>query len=169
MEGLAGFGPSGRNGGWVSGGLIGSADAYAGEAGRDAVLRAYRETYAPVDHVGEAVEREGIDCGFRKGGSLFVATTKPQLARLRGRQRELEAVGVGEEDSRLGGPEESIAVVGVEGCLEASYSPHCARVDPGRLVRGLAEACERLGVTIYERTPVTNPSPRRLVTPNGTV
>src|SRR4051812_37078461 len=166
---IAGFGPSGRNGGWVSGGLIGSADAYAGEAGRDAVLRAYRETYAAVDHVGEAVEREGIDCGFRKGGSLFVATTKPQLARLRGRQRELEAVGVGEEDSRLVGPEESNAVVGVEGCLEASYSPHCARVDPGRLVRGLAEACERLGVTIYERTPVTNPGPRRLVTPNGTV
>jgi glycine/D-amino acid oxidase-like deaminating enzyme len=41
---IAGFGPSGRNGGWVSGGLIGSADAYAREAGRDAVLRAYRET-----------------------------------------------------------------------------------------------------------------------------
>ena len=37
---IAGFGPSGRNGGWVSGGLIGSADTYAREAGRDAVLRA---------------------------------------------------------------------------------------------------------------------------------
>ena len=33
--------------------------------------------------------------------------------------------------------------------------PHCARIDPARLVRGLAEACERLGVTIHERTPVT--------------
>ena len=41
---IAGFGPSGRNGGWASGGLIGSADTYAREAGPDAVLRAYRET-----------------------------------------------------------------------------------------------------------------------------
>ncbi len=166
---IAGFGPSGRNGGWVSGGLIGSADTYEREKGHDAVLRAYRETYAAVDHVGEAVEREGIDCGFRKGGSLFVATTKPQLARLRARQRGLDAIGLGEEDSRILSPEESNAVVGVEGCLESSYSPHCARVDPGRLVRGLADACERLGVAIYERTPVTDLGPRRVVTPHGTV
>src|ERR1051325_7556440 len=55
---IAGFGPRGRNGGWVSGGLIGSADTYEKEMGRDAVLRAYRETYAAVDHVGEAVEHE---------------------------------------------------------------------------------------------------------------
>ena len=166
---IAGFGPSGRNGGWVSGGLIGSADTYAREAGPDAVPRAYRETYAAVDHVGEAVEREGIDCGFRKGGSLFVATTQPQLSRLRGRQQELDAVGLGEEDSRVLGPAEANAVVGVAGCLEAAYSPHCARVDPARLVRGLAEACERLGITIYERTPVTELGPRRLGTPHGSV
>jgi glycine/D-amino acid oxidase-like deaminating enzyme len=166
---IAGFGPSGRNGGWVSGGLIGSAATYAREAGPDAVRRAFRETYAAVDHVGEAVEREGIDCGFRKGGSLFVATTQPQLARLRARQHELDAVGLGGEDSRMLGPAEANAVVGVEGCLEASYSPHCARVDPARLVRGLAEACERLGVTIYERTPVTELGPHRLGTAHGSV
>jgi glycine/D-amino acid oxidase-like deaminating enzyme len=166
---IAGFGPSGRNGGWVSGGLVGSADTYLKEHGRDAVLRAYRETYAAVDHVGEAVEREGIDCGFRKGGSLFVATTQPQLARLRARQRGLEALGLGEEDSRVLDREEAKAVVAVEGCLEAAFSPHCARIDPGRLVRGLAEACERLGVTIYERTPVTDLGPRRLVTAHGIV
>ncbi len=166
---IAGFGPSGRNGGWVSGGLVGSADTYAKEHGRDAVLRAYRETYAAVDHVGEAVEREGIDCGFRKGGSLFVATTQPQLARLRARQRGLEALGLGGEDSRVLGREEANAVVAVEGCLEAAFSPHCARIDPGRLVRGLADACERLGVTIYERTPVTDLGPRRLVTAHGLV
>ena len=68
-------------------------------------------------------------------GSLFVATTQPQLARLRARQHELDAIGVGEEDSRVLGPAEANAVVGVEGCLEASYSPHCARVDPAPQTR----------------------------------
>src|SRR6185312_8963747 len=101
-----------------------------------------------VDHVGRAVEREGIDCGFRKGGSLFVATTQPQLARLRARQHELDAVGLGEEDSRVLGPAEATAVAGLAGCRGAAYSPHGARIDPAGLVSGLAEACERLGVTI---------------------
>ena len=43
---------------------------------------AARET---VDEVGAACEREGIDCDFVKGGSLTVAQTAPQLARLRER------------------------------------------------------------------------------------
>ena len=39
--------------------------------------------------------------------------------------------------------------------LSASFTPHCARIQPAALVRGLACAVERLGVTIYEQTPVT--------------
>jgi glycine/D-amino acid oxidase-like deaminating enzyme len=35
------------------------------------------------------------------------------------------------------------------------FMPHAARVDPARLVRGLALACERHGVTILERTTAT--------------
>src|SRR5439155_3800720 len=38
------------------------------------------------------------------------------------------------------------------GLLAASYSPHAARIDPARLVRGLAAACERIGVTIHEQS-----------------
>src|SRR5436309_15966531 len=52
---IAGFGPSGRNGGWVSGGLVGSAGSYRRTHGRDGVVRAIRETHAAVDHVAEVV------------------------------------------------------------------------------------------------------------------
>jgi glycine/D-amino acid oxidase-like deaminating enzyme len=38
--------------------------------------------------------------------------------------------------------------------LGATYTPHCAVLDPARLVRGLAEAVERLGATLYEGTAV---------------
>ena len=44
--------------------------------------------------------------------------------------------------------------VRVEGAIGALWTPHCARVHPARLARGLAEACERRGVRIFERTPV---------------
>src|SRR3954468_21316904 len=39
---IAGFGPSGRNGGWASSGIAGAAKGDEGTGGRDAVLRAAR-------------------------------------------------------------------------------------------------------------------------------
>jgi glycine/D-amino acid oxidase-like deaminating enzyme len=166
---IAGYGPSGRNGGWLSGGLTGGVAEYARHGGRDGVLRAIRETHAAVDAVAEVVQRERIDCGLLKRGALFVATSAPQLERLTERYREARSLGLGDDDIRLLDPAESNALVRVQGCLQATFSPHCARVDPGRLVRGLAEACERLGVTIHERTPATAIAPKRVTTPLGTI
>jgi glycine/D-amino acid oxidase-like deaminating enzyme len=55
------------------------------------------------------------------------------------------------------------------GALGASYTPHCARVHPARLVRGLARAVERRGAVIHERTPVSAVEAGRAVTATGTV
>ena len=44
--------------------------------------------------------------------------------------------------------------------LAGSFTPHSARVDPARLARGLADACERLGVTIFEQTPAERLGPK---------
>ena len=53
---IAGFGPSGRNGGWVSAGVAGSAKVYSREAGRDAVVRAERETHRSVEEIGRVAD-----------------------------------------------------------------------------------------------------------------
>jgi glycine/D-amino acid oxidase-like deaminating enzyme len=45
--------------------------------------------------------------------------------------------------------------------MGGAYTPHCARVHPARLVTGLAAACERRGVHIYERSPVQRLEPGR--------
>ena len=37
-----------------------------------------------------------------------------------------------------------------------TFTPHCARVNPAALARGLADAAERRGVTILEQTPVAD-------------
>jgi glycine/D-amino acid oxidase-like deaminating enzyme len=47
----------------------------------------------------------------------------------------------------------------VAGLLGALYSPHCATIHPGKLVRGLAQVVEKRGATIYEQTTVTGYSP----------
>jgi glycine/D-amino acid oxidase-like deaminating enzyme len=53
--------------------------------------------------------------------------------------------------------------------LGATYTPHCAAIHPGKLVRGLAEIVEGRGATIYERTPALAVEPGRVQTPNGSV
>jgi glycine/D-amino acid oxidase-like deaminating enzyme len=50
-----------------------------------------------------------------------------------------------------------------------TWTPHCAAVHPARLVRGLADAVERRGVTIHEGTPVTEIAPHAARTPRGDV
>ena len=149
---IAGFGPSGRNGGWVSSKIAGSWGVYAARAGRDAVARAERATYQAVDEIGAVVARESIDCGFAKSGMLTVATNNPQAARLRADLEAVRSNGIDAEDLRPLDRSDVDDLVHLPDCRLAIFSPHGARIDPARLARGLADACERLGVTIYERT-----------------
>jgi glycine/D-amino acid oxidase-like deaminating enzyme len=139
-----GFGASGRNGGWVIGALAGPR-----EASLDRAIR------ATVEEVGRRVAEEGIDCDFVQGGTLTVAQTAVQLDRLRAQRGDDELLDVDELAAR----------VRVRGALGALFSPYCARVQPAKLVRGLADAAERAGATIHERTPATSLDRGRVRTP----
>ena len=59
--------------------------------------------------------------------------------------------------------------VNLDGVVLGSFNPHCARIQPAKLARGLAEVVERRGATLYEQTPVTRIEPGRAVTAHGTV
>ena len=166
---IAGFGPTGRNGGWVSSKIAGSWGVYAARGGSDAVLRAERTTYQTVDEIGRVVESEGIDCGFAKAGMLTVATSSPQAARLHAELDAARRRGIGEEDVRLLHRADVEELVHLPDCQLATFSPHAARIDPARLARGLADACDRLGVAIYEGTEAVDVAPRRVRCRGGTV
>lgn len=165
---VAGFGASGRNGGWVSGFIAGDPAVYRRASSPEAVLRAERETFATITEIGQVVAAEGIDCGFVHGGSLTVAYSEPQRQRLQATVASRRARGIGEDDYRLLDPAELQQRVHTPDARAATFSPHCASVDPARLVRGLAEACERRGVTIYEQSPAEI-GPGRVRAPGGTV
>jgi glycine/D-amino acid oxidase-like deaminating enzyme len=146
---IAGFGPSGRNGGWAVGGLVGSAKAFGIAGDRERRLRALRATFGAVGEIGEVVAREGIDCGFIRSGALTVATSDPQWARVRARA---EDSGGEAQDGRLLTPSEVAELATIPNVRGGFFIPSAARVQPARLVRGLAAACERHGVRIFERT-----------------
>lgn len=164
-----GFGASGRNGGWVVGELAGSREKWAATHGRDAVVALGQAIRDTVDEVGAAVEREGIACGFHKGGSLHVAQTALELEVVRQRVAEDRAWGWSDADNRLLDAAQTTARVNVPDAKGGRYTPCCARVQPAQLVHGLAEAAERHGVTIHEQSPVTEIAPGRATTPQGTV
>ncbi|HJU00723.1 MAG TPA: FAD-dependent oxidoreductase [Actinomycetes bacterium] len=166
---IAGFGASGRNGGWCSAFVAMDREGLAAKAGRGAPIALQRAMFDTVDEVGRVVDREGIDCAYRKGGALQVVTSPVQLARLEDGVGHARRWGMGEQDLFLLSRDEAERRVRVAGLLAASFTPHCAAIDPARLVRGLARAVERHGATIYESTPVTRIRPGRADTPHGPV
>ena len=149
---VAGYGPAGRNAGFVSAGIAGEARVYARRHGMAGVARAERAIIDTIDHIGGVVAREGIDCSWIKGGSLRVATSAPQLARAQHTMASKYAKGWTAADIHGLSAADIGERVRIKGAVGGSFTPHCARVDPARLARGLAAACERHGVTIYEGT-----------------
>jgi glycine/D-amino acid oxidase-like deaminating enzyme len=168
---VAGFGASGRNGGWLSALFPASTTSMAGLPGASqASARALTEHMrATIDEVGRVTTEEDIDCSFVKGGTVVFARSKAQLARAEAEIAEARSLGDSEDDVRLLGADETAAYARAQGALGSTYTPHCARIHPGRLVRGLARAVERRGVAIYEQTAAMSVGPRRVVTEHGTV
>jgi glycine/D-amino acid oxidase-like deaminating enzyme len=166
---IAGFGASGRNGGWCHTTFPGSRELAARTHGRQAVIDQQRALHQTVYEVERVVDEEGIDARFHLCGQLDLATTPVQLLRLHEAVDYERSWGFGEEDYRALGVAEMRERIKVAGCLGAGFTPHGAAVDPARLTRGLADVVERLGVPIYERTPVTRLEPHVATTTVGDV
>ncbi|WP_431306164.1 NAD(P)/FAD-dependent oxidoreductase [Mycobacterium hubeiense] len=163
---FAGFGASGRNGGWLSGLVPGDRNRMAALYGRDSVLAWQRTLNDAVDEVIDVTEREGIDAGIVKGGTLHVARNPAQAARL---AAEIEEERRWHVDVVPLMKDEAGERIRLSGVVSAYHNPHCARVQPAQLARGLADVVGRLGVDLYEQSPVTDLQPGRATTPLGTV
>jgi len=152
----AGFGASGRNGGWASALFPTALGIVAKSSSRASAVALQHAMFDTVDEVGRVAAAEGIDCHYRKGGTVVLARTPVQLARAKAEVEEHRSWGFGPEHFSLLEAGEARERLGATDVLGASYTPHCAAIHPARLVRGLAQAVERRGVTIFENTPVTS-------------
>lgn len=147
----AGYGASGRNGGWLSAEIAFPHDDRLRQAMIDA-----------VDEVLKVCAAEGIEADAVKSGCLRVAVTPVQETRLR-------AFANSAADWCLLDPAELGERVRVAGARLAAFTPHCARVQPAALAAGLAQAAERAGVQLYEQTRVTGIERGAVRTTRGTV
>ncbi|MBV6749055.1 FAD-binding oxidoreductase [Pseudomonas chlororaphis] len=152
----AGFGASGRNGGWVMGNLLGEDRLLAGLSPEQ--RRASFDLLHDIpDEVKRVIDREGIDCDYRKGGALYCAARYPEQEHsLRAYLDKLYQQGLNESDYRWLSPEQLAGQIRVARPYGGIHAAHIATVQPAKLVRGLARAVERLGVRVFENTPVTD-------------
>lgn len=149
---VVGFGASGRNGGWCSALFAVSSDRLDKVAGPGSGEAMRQAMVATVGEVGKVVATEPIECGFAPGGTVVLARSGVQLQRARDEVAAARRSGIPEDDLRLLSAAEAEAMVGATDVLGGTYTPHCAALDPARLVRGLASVVEARGVAIYEQT-----------------
>ena len=157
---IAGFGASGRNGGWCSALFPRSTASLERAHGRDAALAMRRAMIATVDEVGRA-RRGGDRLRLRAGRHDRLRAHPRAVARgaSRGRRRRPR---YGVDPLELWG--RRVTPRGARRRVD----PACARIHPAKLVRGLAAAVEARGVRIAEQTEVLG-SPGRVETAHGTV
>ncbi|MFP5218857.1 MAG: NAD(P)/FAD-dependent oxidoreductase [Actinomycetes bacterium] len=165
----AGFGASGRNGGWCSALFAAGRAAVARASSRAAVQALDRAMRDTVDEVGRVCAAEGIDADYAKGGTLSVATRPAHVERLRAAVADEQSWGATDDDVRWLSAAEAAEALRPTPCLGAAYTPHCAAVQPAKLARGLADVVERAGVEIFEQTTARRIAPGRVETDRGTV
>ncbi|MDQ0333021.1 glycine/D-amino acid oxidase-like deaminating enzyme [Mesorhizobium sp. YL-MeA3-2017] len=166
---FAGFGASGRNGGWCSGGFSWSKEKYLKSANRAAVIAMERAMAAAVDEVCTVAELEGIDADIVRTEHLMVATSPAQLGRLTARYRDALDWEAPQEKVALLAASQAAERIAVRNVHGAMLTRGVARLQPAKLVRGLAATVERLGVSIFEKTEVTNIKKGQVTTRRGTV
>ncbi|MBC8364702.1 MAG: FAD-dependent oxidoreductase [Actinobacteria bacterium] len=152
---IAGFGASGRNGGWALGEYGISPMAFAAASSTDAALRQTRALYDAVDAIGRVAGDEGIDCHYAKGGWIDWARNPAHLERAKASVAARHELGLTEDEVRVLGPDEARTIGNASGVLGGRFLSAVAAIHPARLVRGLADACERRGVVIHEGTACT--------------
>src|ERR1700691_3486610 len=116
---IAGFGASGRNGGWCSPNFPVTATGLEKRFGAEAARNLLLAMRASVDEVGRVCNEEKIDARFHKGGVLTLARGRHQLPGIRSSYATYERLGLGDRYQLLSATEatERIRVSDVHGGL----------------------------------------------------
>jgi len=164
-----GFGASGRNGGWCSAFSPMSLEAVAAQSNKQGAIDLQNALVAAVDEIGAHVASSGIDCGWHKGGTMSFASNQIQLQRITENITMSRDFGYDDSFMDFLSPSQAENRVCIRESHGASYSPHCAALQPAQLVDGLVHQLLSRNVRFFGSTRVTDISPHRVSaeTPKG--
>ncbi|MFJ6569183.1 NAD(P)/FAD-dependent oxidoreductase [Streptomyces sp. NPDC091292] len=170
-----GYGASGRNGGWLSPLIPGNRAVYAkaarkrGQDGAAAVASFQREMDGAIGDTLRILADEGIEADQYQGGHLRVATTPAAMKRLEVAYAADLASGYRTEDLALLDADTVKERIAIGPALGGLLTRTTARLDPAKLVHGLAAVVEARGVHILEGTRATRIAPGAVTTSRGTL
>lgn len=148
---IAGFGASGRNGGWCSALFPWSSEKLAKEFGIEASQAMRRAMISTVDEIGQITKELGIECDYQKSGTFNLIRSAAQKQRALAELEQSEKFQV--DNLQLKNSSDSPRAAESQGAV---FDPACASIHPAKLVRGLAMAFIELGGSLFEATEVTN-------------
>nr|WP_299242035.1 FAD-binding oxidoreductase [uncultured Halomonas sp.] len=164
-----GHGASGRNGGWVVGNLAGL-ERHVGKLPMEQRRECCQVLADNVDEIGQVLERESIAADFNKGGAIYAAARYPdQIAIQKDYLAHLHALGHDEANCSWLDADQLAEKARFRNGYGGIYHRQVATVNPAKLVAGLAETVERLGVTIHEHSRATTISDHTINTHHGSV
>jgi len=164
----AGFGASGRNGGWASA-LFPISDAViAKRFGLDAAHQMRNALNHAVDEIGRVAEQHNWDIDWAKGGTIVAARSAAQLESMQEHVRTESNNGLPAQDTWLD-RDQTLAMMQATDVLGGLFTPHCASIQPAKLVRSLARHVVEQGATLYEQTAATSIEPGVVRTSGGDV
>ena len=166
-----GYGASGRNGGHLNSGHFASFGAAKSHFGDAQARRLWGAYDASIDMIEAIIEEEKIECSFRRGGKLKLASKSSHVNALQAMCKEIRrevdpsVEWLTRQDLRN--------EVGSDAFHGAVLYPRSAMVHMGRYANGLAEAAHRHGAIIWQHNPVTArervSNGWRLTTPTGSL
>jgi glycine/D-amino acid oxidase-like deaminating enzyme len=159
---IAGFGASGRNGGWCSALFPWSAEVIAQKYGFEEAQSMRKAMIATVDEVGQVTKELGIDCDFQKSGTYTLIRSDAQKQKALSQLSEANKFDI-----------DSLQLLDFQSAPRATksqgavFDPACASIHPAKLVRGLAKAFVDLGGELFEKTEVQHMTPGLVRTSRG--
>ncbi len=149
-----GYGASGRNGGWASAEYPTSSQRVIKENG----IESYRDLRAAItsaiDEIGQIAQANNWKIDYAKGGSIVFARNSAQLNRI---SPDID------DEHKLLNREQTQELINIPSASGSVFTPHCAALNPFKLVRSLADYLESNGVKIFEQSKVEEIKDKKLV------
>jgi glycine/D-amino acid oxidase-like deaminating enzyme len=166
---ICGGGASGRNSGMVLSqwAKFRALEAFCGTAGALELGRAFGQS---AENIAAFCQTHGIDAQFRRDGWIWGATCPRQVGSWNDILAALAPHDV--NPFRSVDAAEIAQLTGSRSFLAGIFDPSAATLHPGKLVRGIRRVVLKMGIRVYENSPMTRldrAQPPRIHTARGSI
>jgi glycine/D-amino acid oxidase-like deaminating enzyme len=156
LEGACcGYGASGRNGGHAMVGIHGL-QAICKKEGPEQARKIWNLTLAGLDMIKDLVNTHGVDCDLEQNGKLMLALNEKQEQALGNFKTLYDQMGI---ESTMLNQTEVRKKLKSDRYIAGWTEPFAGQVNPAKLVRGMKDLVEKLGVEVYERSQILKITP----------